>query len=40
MILKYPILSKKNKIPIIRIKNLEKIDDEEEFVELIQESGN
>ncbi|MFX1314920.1 MAG: helix-turn-helix domain-containing protein [Promethearchaeota archaeon] len=28
----------KNKIPVVRIKNLEEIDDEEEFIELIQDS--
>jgi predicted transcriptional regulator len=38
--IKIPDSLKKIKIPIIRIRNLEKIDDEEEFVELIQESGN
>ncbi|MFX0017418.1 MAG: helix-turn-helix domain-containing protein [Promethearchaeota archaeon] len=29
---------KKEKIPIVKIKDLEEIDDEEEFIELIQES--
>ncbi|MFX0025359.1 MAG: helix-turn-helix domain-containing protein [Candidatus Hermodarchaeota archaeon] len=29
---------KKEKIPIVRIKDLEEIDDEEEFIELIQQS--
>jgi predicted transcriptional regulator len=38
--IKIPDSLKKNKIPFIRIRNLEKIDDEEEFIELIQESGN
>jgi predicted transcriptional regulator len=30
---------KKNLIPIVKIKDLENIDDEEEFIELIQGSG-
>jgi len=38
--IKIPDSLKKIKIPIIKIRNLEKIDDEKEFVELIQESGN
>ncbi len=29
---------KKTNIPIVKIRNLEKVDDEEEFIELIQES--
>jgi len=36
--IKIPDTFLKNKIPIVRIKNLEEIDDEEEFIELIQES--
>lgn len=36
--IKVPNTFLKNKIPIVRIKNLEKIDDEEEFIELVQES--
>ncbi|MFX1571296.1 MAG: helix-turn-helix domain-containing protein [Promethearchaeota archaeon] len=35
---KIPALIKKDDIHIVKIKNLEKIDDEEEFIELIQES--
>jgi predicted transcriptional regulator len=31
---------KKIKIPIIKIRNLEKVDDEAEFIDLIQESGS
>jgi predicted transcriptional regulator len=38
--IKIPDSLKKIKIPIVRIRNLEKIDDEAEFIELIQESGN
>ena len=33
-----PVSIKKNDIHIVKIKNLEEIDDEEEFIELIQES--
>ncbi|UCD01346.1 MAG: helix-turn-helix domain-containing protein [Promethearchaeota archaeon] len=36
--IKIPEMFKKEKIPIVRIKNLEKLDNEEEFIELIQES--
>ena len=36
--IKIPEIFKKDKIPIVKIKNLEKVDDEEEFIELIQES--
>ena len=36
--IKIPEMMKKDKIPIVKIKNLEKVDDEEEFIELIQES--
>ncbi|MFW9828826.1 MAG: helix-turn-helix domain-containing protein [Candidatus Thorarchaeota archaeon] len=36
--IKIPETFKKINIPIIKIKNLEKVDDEEEFIELIQES--
>lgn len=36
--IKIPETFKKQKIPIVKIKNLEKVDDEEEFIELIQES--
>jgi putative transcriptional regulator len=36
--IKIPELFKKINIPIVKIKNLEKVDDEEEFIELIQES--
>lgn len=32
-----PDILKTDKIPILKIKNLEKVDDEEEFIELIQE---
>lgn len=38
--IKIPDSLKKIKIPIVRIRNLEKVDDEAEFIELIQESGN
>jgi predicted transcriptional regulator len=38
--IKIPDSLKKIKIPIIRIRNLEKVDDEAEFIDLIQESGN
>ena len=33
-----PEIFRGEKIPIVKIKNLEKVDDEEEFIELIQES--
>jgi len=33
-----PVSIKKDDIHIVKIKNLEEIDDEEEFIELIQES--
>ncbi len=33
-----PEIFKTENIPIVKIKNLEKVDDEEEFIELIQES--
>ena len=36
--IKIPETFKKANIPIVKIKNLEKVDDEEEFIELIQES--
>ncbi len=36
--IKIPEPFKNANIPIVKIKNLEKVDDEEEFVELIQES--
>ncbi|MFX1596434.1 MAG: helix-turn-helix domain-containing protein, partial [Promethearchaeota archaeon] len=36
--IKIPEGIKKEKIPIVKIKNLEKVDDEEEFIELIYES--
>jgi len=36
--IKIPESFKNANIPIVKIKNLEKVDDEEEFVELIQES--
>ncbi len=36
--IKIPEPFKNEKIPIVKIKNLEKVDDEEEFIELIQES--
>ena len=32
-----PDILKTDKIPILTIRNLEKVDDEEEFIELIQE---
>ena len=32
-----PDILKTDKIPILKIRNLEKVDDEEEFIELIQE---
>ncbi|MBY8987791.1 MAG: hypothetical protein KGD61_05005, partial [Candidatus Lokiarchaeota archaeon] len=38
--IKIPDSLKKIKIPIVRIRNLEKVDDEAEFIDLIQESGN
>ncbi|MFW9998947.1 MAG: helix-turn-helix domain-containing protein [Candidatus Hodarchaeota archaeon] len=36
--IRIPEIFKKDKIPIVKIKNLEKVDDEEEFIELIHES--
>ena len=36
---KIPDSLRKIKVPIVKIKNLEKIDDEEEFIDLVQESG-
>ena len=36
--IKIPEPYKKANIPIVKIKNLEKVDDEEEFIELIQDS--
>ena len=36
--IKIPEPFKTAKIPIVKIKNLEKVDDEEEFIELIQDS--
>jgi predicted transcriptional regulator len=36
--IKIPEPFKKIKIPIVKIRNLEKVDDEEEFIELIQDS--
>jgi len=36
---KIPDSLRKIKVPIVKIRNLEKIDDEEEFIELVQESG-
>ncbi|MFX0139370.1 MAG: helix-turn-helix domain-containing protein, partial [Candidatus Hodarchaeota archaeon] len=36
--IKIPETFKKGNIPIVKIKNLEKVDDEEEFIELINES--
>jgi len=38
--IKIPDSLKKIKIPIVKIRNLEKLDDEAEFIDLIQESGN
>ncbi|MFX0077307.1 MAG: helix-turn-helix domain-containing protein [Candidatus Hermodarchaeota archaeon] len=38
--IKIPDSLKKVKIPIVSIRNLEKVDDEAEFIDLIQESGN
>ncbi|NHJ20302.1 MAG: helix-turn-helix domain-containing protein [Candidatus Lokiarchaeota archaeon] len=38
--IKIPDSLKKIKIPIVRIKNIEKVDDEAEFIDLIQESGS
>ena len=38
--IKIPDSLKKIKIPIVRIRKLEKVDDEAEFIDLIQESGN
>ncbi|MFX0009595.1 MAG: helix-turn-helix domain-containing protein, partial [Candidatus Hermodarchaeota archaeon] len=37
--IKIPDALKTNKTPILKIKSLEEVDDEEEFVGLIQESG-
>jgi len=37
--IKIPDALKTNKTPILKIKSLEEVDDEEEFVDLIQESG-
>jgi predicted transcriptional regulator len=37
--IKIPDSLKINKIPILKIKALEEVDDEEEFIDLIQESG-
>jgi predicted transcriptional regulator len=36
---KIPDSLKRIKVPIVKIRNLEKIDDEEEFIDLVQESG-
>ena len=36
---KIPDSLRKIKVPIVKIGNLEKIDDEEEFIDLVQESG-
>jgi putative transcriptional regulator len=36
--IKIPESYKRTNIPIVKIKNLEEVDDEEEFIELIQES--
>ena len=38
--IKIPDSLKKIKIPIVKIRNLEKVDDEAEFIDLIQESGS
>jgi len=38
--IKIPDSLKKIKIPIVKIRKLEKVDDEAEFIDLIQESGN
>jgi len=38
--IKIPDSLKKIKIPIVKIRNLEKVDDEAEFIDLIQDSGN
>jgi predicted transcriptional regulator len=38
--IKIPDSLKKIKIPIVRIRKLEKVDDEAEFIDLIQESSN
>ncbi len=38
--IKIPDSLKNIKIPIVRIRKLEKVDDEAEFIDLIQESGN
>ena len=37
--IKIPDSLRKIKVPIVKIRNLEKIDDEEEFIDLVQESG-
>ncbi len=37
--IRIPDSLKTNKIPILKIKTLEEVDDEEEFIDLIQESG-
>jgi len=37
--IKIPDSLKRIKVPIVKIRNLEKIDDEEEFIDLVQESG-
>ena len=37
--IKIPDSFKKIKVPIVKIRNLEKVDDEEEFIDLVQESG-
>jgi predicted transcriptional regulator len=37
--IKIPDSLRKIKVPIVKIRNLEKVDDEEEFIDLVQESG-
>ena len=37
--IKIPDSLRKIKVPIVKIRHLEKIDDEEEFIELVQDSG-
>lgn len=37
--IKIPDSLRKIRVPIVKIRNLEKIDDEEEFIDLVQESG-
>jgi putative transcriptional regulator len=37
--IRIPDSLRKIKVPIVKIRNLEKVDDEEEFIDLVQESG-